>query len=122
MTHLEAAYIATRWQLGSMTFQEFRHAVADWEVIPISRKGRPIGAILAKGPEVHPCVLPEYKRQWFYPGLWRALFVDRLRQYGVIKTCMHKSWREGIEFAQRIGFRLSEYKDNIFHYEYTSWD
>ncbi len=70
---LEVGFRATDWT-QSVTFEIYRQALQDWDLMAIMRDDTCIGAAYLKDGEVHVSVLPEYRRRWATKGLLRQLF------------------------------------------------
>lgn len=71
-----------------------------WEVREVVVEGVVVGAVLAKGNEVHVGVLPQFHRRWCTPSLWRWAITDRLKDYGILFT----KGKPGNLFIERAGF------------------
>lgn len=118
MDALRAAYIsaAPRLPVG-YTFEQFKASVRDWEIIPVSVMGQMAGAILAKGPDIHACILPEFHKRWITPSLWRAVFIERQREFGFLRTTVEAGNAIGCEFVERAGFKSIGTENGIMIYE-----
>lgn len=116
MTPLEAAYqsIGNR---ANITFGQFQESVKSWEVFPVFVKDNVAGAILLNGEEVHACILAKYKCKWLNKSLYKQVFVNRLKQYGKLKTSVLITCNEGAEFVARCGFVKVGEAEGVAHYE-----
>ena len=74
---------------------------SEWEVQPVEVDGSVVGAVMAKGAEIHVAVLPEHHKRWCTPKLYRWAITDRLKQYGQLFT----SGKADNEFIRRAGFQ-----------------
>ena len=74
---------------------------AEWEVRPVILAGVVVGAVFAKGAEVHVAVRREHHRKWATPSLYRWAITDRLKEYGMLFT----KGKSDNEFIRRAGFR-----------------
>jgi GNAT superfamily N-acetyltransferase len=83
---------------------DFRHWVqsfASWDVEPVVIAGAVVGAVFGKGPEIHVGVLPEHRRRWCTPRLWRWAVTNRQREFGYVFT----RGKADNEFILRAGFK-----------------
>ena len=100
MTPLEAAW-ASLVDRYPVTFEEFQNSLDGWDVHPVHVRREVAGAILVKGPEIHACILPFAKGQWFGKKAIRVLN-DTIEKNGYAQT--HATTKEGEEFVSRLGF------------------
>lgn len=84
-----------------LIFEKFCRDLDDFEVVPLSNKGRLVGAILRNGPEIHVSVDPSLKGQWMTRDVLRYLksVVD---EHGYATTGANT--KDGEEFVKRLGF------------------
>lgn len=59
---------------------EWHLAFAEWEIMPVEVGGEVVGAIFAKGAEVHVAVRADCRKRWATPRLYRWAITDRLRE------------------------------------------
>lgn len=102
MTHIEAAYLSAADRLQGIGVDEFARRVASMDVHPVDVDGRPAGAVIVCGNEVHACVLPEFKGRWFGR---RMLVILRcvIEKHG--KAITSATTEEGRRFVERLGFK-----------------
>lgn len=72
-----------------------------WDIKPVMSCGKVIGAVIARGPEVHVSVIPSFHRKWATPGLYRWAITDRIKRYGYVLT----RGEPESEFIKRAGFQ-----------------
>lgn len=96
------AYEATAPRMPGVTLQQFAQSLADAVFHPVHVRGECVGAVVVKGCEIHACVLPAFKGQWFGKK-HLAILAAVLKKYGV--ACTKATTDEGIAFVRRLGFR-----------------
>lgn len=84
-------------------FERFKADLSDCDVLPIVVGGNVAGAIVARGPLLHACVLPEFKCRWMSKSVLRYLRAV-IQKHGCAMTTA--STQEGRDFVARLGFRL----------------
>ena len=72
-----------------------------WDVEPVKVSGEIVGAVFAKGPEIHVGVLPEHHRKWCVPSLWKWAVTNRQREFGYVFT----RGKSDNQFIRRAGFK-----------------
>ncbi len=93
-----------------------RRAFAEWEVLPIERRGQIAGAFFLLGPEIHVSIKPDFRKNWFTPRLWRKIFVDRKNHYGHLITQVQPDNQSSIDFIERAGFvRIGVHNGNFLY-------
>lgn len=75
-------------------------AFESWDIQPVKVDGGVVGAVFARGPEIHVAVRPEHHRRWCTPRLYRWAITDRLKRYGWLFT----KGKADNEFIRRAGF------------------
>jgi hypothetical protein len=71
------------------------------DVLPVVVDGKPAGAVLAIGNEVHACIDPAYRGRWMSKSALRL--VDRIiDKFGQAVTQV--TTEEGRQFVERLGF------------------
>lgn len=94
---LHAAWIACG---RPCPYGAWAEAFASWEVEPVMVDGEIVGAVMAKGPEVHVAVLPHASKRWCSKRLWKWAITDRLAKFGRLVTF----GKSDSEFIRRAGF------------------
>jgi hypothetical protein len=97
--------------VAPVTEKQYRKLLEDWEVVPIRDGTTIIGAAIRKGPEVHVGV-------WRDPGgayRWviRDMLNETIRRHGFAVTMVRRANRHGLAFCQRLGFRITEVKEEL---------
>jgi hypothetical protein len=99
---ITAAYMSAQARMGAVTLDEFRAAVKDCAVHPVSVQGKIAGAVIVNGAEVHACILPWAHKRWFGRGQARILN-DIIAKHGYATTSATTA--AGREFVERLGFK-----------------
>jgi len=82
---------------------EFAGAFSDWEVYPLKREGRVVGAFVSREGEVHVGFADKPKAS-ILPQI-RAHFLPLLERHGALTTRVLDSNKRGLLFCERIGFQ-----------------
>ena len=97
-------YLHAAWesvaQRSPITFDDFLSEFAGADAYPVSVDGKPVGAVIVVGPEVHACISGGYGR-WFKREhflILRAL----IEVYGYAQTRV--TTPAGEAFVRRLGF------------------
>lgn len=98
---LFAAYESAKDRLNGATFSAFKVMVAGWNVFPLVICGQCAGAVLTNGPDIHACVLPQYKGRWFNKQA-KSILENVVKQNGFART--QATTDEGVAFVERLGF------------------
>jgi hypothetical protein len=98
---LHLAYESARDRMPGVTFEQFAAEVAGFDVHPVKARGRLCGAILVRGNEMHPCVMPWAFGYWF--GRAEAALLNQIIDtHGEATTTA--TTEEGRRFIERLGF------------------
>jgi Zn-finger nucleic acid-binding protein len=100
VTPLEAAWLSVSTRLP-IEFEAFSYAVDLWDLHPVVVQGETAGALLTKGPEIHACILPEYKGRWLTRKELRILN-QIIEKHGYAQTSA--TTLDGEYFVNRLGF------------------
>lgn len=94
---IKSAYLAVKYRLDGMTFDQFAESVKDFEAMPLHYKGECRGAVLVRGKEVHTCVTPP----WY--GRQAIKIISRIvMEYGEATT--HVTTEAGRRMVIKLGF------------------
>lgn len=88
---------------AAWSFQEFNEITGGWECHPALVGGEMAGAVMVNGPEIHACVLPQFKGLWMSKRTLRILR-GVVEKHGYATTSATTD--EGAQFVERLGFRL----------------
>ena len=99
--HLQIALASLQSRAPHITEAAFTDALADAVVHPVDVDGRPVGAVIVKGPEIHACIACDVRGLWMSKWLLRLLG-DVVRKHGHAIT--RATTDEGRQFVQRLGF------------------
>lgn len=98
---LFAAYESAKDRLDGATFRQFCEMVRGWTVHPIIVDSEIAGAVLTNGPDIHACILPEYKGKWFLKRA-KSILDETIKTHGFART--QATTDEGVLFVERLGF------------------
>jgi Zn-finger nucleic acid-binding protein len=100
MTPIEAAWLSVSTRLP-IEFEAFSYAVDLWDLHPVVVQGEIAGALLTNGPEIHACILPQFKGQWLTRKELRILN-QVIEKHGFAQTSA--TTEDGEYFVNRLGF------------------
>lgn len=100
ITPLQAAWLSMVDRLP-ITYKQFTDSLEGWTVNPVTVKGATAGALLVKGPELHACILPEFKGLWLSRKELRIMN-EVIEKHGYAETSATTD--EGAYFVGRLGF------------------
>lgn len=112
---LRAAFDAAA--IPGMGFEGFKHKLTDWSVYPVMVCGNLAGAILHKGPEIHACILPEYRSRWFSRAIITDVLDPIIGIYGIATTAVPDTKPWGRDFVERLGFIAKRHENGATFYE-----
>lgn len=84
-------------------YERFKADLSDCDVVPVVVGGAMAGAIVARGPVLHACILPAFKCRWMSKSVLRYLR-SVIEKHGYAQTTA--ATQEGRDFVARLGFRL----------------
>jgi formylglycine-generating enzyme required for sulfatase activity len=84
-----------------ITYKQFQDFASDCEVNEVYVDGLPAGALIVKGPEIHACILPEFKGRWLTRKELRIMN-SVIEKHGYAQTSA--TTPEGAFFVERLGF------------------
>ena len=104
--------VAKRFAIG---FDDFMKAFGGWECLPLDVDGKPVGALLTKGPEIHACVNSGF-------GLWATKpvykrFTQTIKDNGRALTYVAAGNTIGEAFVKRLGFKETGRAAGVIQYE-----
>lgn len=86
---------------ASVSLAQFMSYCAGWDVVPVDVDGKPVGALLINGPEIHACIVKEAHGRWLSKRVLRVL--DRIiDSYGYAVS--RAQTEAGHKFLDRLGF------------------
>ena len=100
MTAIEAAWLSLVGRFN-ITLEKFAESVAGMEVNPVVVNGQLAGALIVAGPEIHACILPQFKGHWLSRKELRIMNTV-IQQHGYAQTSA--TTKEGEAFVKRLGF------------------
>jgi len=100
---LRAAYASLTGRADA-TFEQFRSAVAAWDVVPVTVTGKLAGAVLINGAELHACILPAFFGRWLTRAVLRQTLHQVLAHHGHAITRTTSGNDAGHAFVARLGF------------------
>lgn len=102
-TALECVYEAIRERIEGVSFSQFAQAMRGWDLFPLERDGRPVGAVMTSGPVMHIAIIKEARGHWL-----RGLIRDRVRKmiaaHGYAATEVMDGHKIGHRLAALAGF------------------
>jgi NAD(P)H-nitrite reductase large subunit len=98
---LIVAYQAASPRMPGVLLPDFLKAMEGAKVTPVHVDGKCMGAIIARGNEIHASVLPEAKGRWMTKQALRVL-LDVIKEHGMATT--YATTDEGVRFVKRLGF------------------
>jgi ribosomal protein S18 acetylase RimI-like enzyme len=101
-SHREEALRAAFDSAVDRIYGKFKLDLSDCDVLPVVVGGVMAGAIVARGPVLHACILPEFKGRWFTRDVLRFLW-SVISEHGYAQTTA--ATQEGRDFVARLGFR-----------------
>ena len=102
---LPKGYTLTDWKEGTKSF----------EFIPVQVGDETVGAIMARGPELHVSILPAYRCKWMNKKVMRFI-KDRAHQFGFVQTLVSNEHQAGHKFAERLGFKRADQNEAVTLY------
>lgn len=98
-----------------MRYSDFMRFFGDWECLPINVDGKPVGALLNLGPEIHACVNGGY-------GLWATKpvyqrFRSIVKEHGRALTSVMEGNTIGEAFVKRLGFKETSRANGVVKFE-----
>ena len=105
MQAVRAAFLSAQDRLppGS-TYAAFQASTSGWECHPVHVDGGLVGAVLARGPEIHACINPAGFGRWLSRPLLR-LVDAAIARFGYAMT--QAVTAAGRAFVERLGFRAT---------------
>jgi hypothetical protein len=70
---LATGYKATDWS-QSISFDEYKNLLRDWDVKAVVRDGECVGAVYFNDGEVHASILPEWRKKWLTRKILKTMF------------------------------------------------
>jgi len=113
---LHAAYVSLEHR-AEITFDQFRDAVAGWEIVPVTVGGELAGAVLINGPELHACILPAFFGRWLTRAVLRRTLHQVLARHGYALTRTTSGNDTGHAFVARLGFHKIFDVDGVATYK-----
>lgn len=98
--HLLCAY-ESLVDRASVSLAQFMSYCAGWSVVPLDVDGKPVGALLICGPEIHACVIKEAHGRWMSKRVLRVLG-QVIDSYGYATS--RAQTEAGHQFLKRLGF------------------
>lgn len=86
----------------AMTFDDFKNAVSEWDIKPVSCAGEIIGGFMTRGNEVH--VGLAERPHGALTSVFRRIVRPLLREHGRLTTQVMLDNEKGLHFCKRIGF------------------
>jgi hypothetical protein len=112
--HAKQAYesVAKRY---AIRYTDFLRHFGGWECTPLNVDGKPVGALLTKGPEIHACVNGGF-------GLWATKpvykrFTQTIKEHGRALTSVAEGNTIGEAFVKRLGFKETGRAAGVIQYE-----
>lgn len=100
-----------------ISFDDFKKAVAEWEINPVYVDGLPAGALMVNGPDIHACVLPFAHGRWL--GKKQLRILNRvIEKHGFAQT--KATTKAGEYFVKRLGF--VEYGNSFRRTQKWAWN
>lgn len=98
-----------------MAYEEFIAHAKEWECVPLTVDGKPVGALLTNGPEIHACVNDGF-------GLWATKPVYKrfrrvIKDHGRALTSVAYGNTIGDAFVKRLGFKETRRASGVVYYE-----
>lgn len=86
---------------ASVSLAQFMSYCAGWSVVPVDVAGKPVGALLINGPEIHACIVKEAHGLWMSRKVFRV--IDQIiDSYGYASS--RAQTEAGHKFLERMGF------------------
>jgi hypothetical protein len=92
---------------------KFKETLKDWDFIPLMDKDEVVGAVAAKGNELH--IGYKVKPTASIRGHLRSTLKKTLDQYGCAITRVAANNSKSIEFCKRLGFEITNEAQGIIH-------
>jgi hypothetical protein len=116
MTPLECVFASVQSRI-QCDYAVFERAFTDFELVPIWYRGKTVGAVMRRGPEVHIAIEPTYQgRIWLRPVLQHEL-QETIKRFGRAVTSVSNDHVIGHRLARLLGFRVTSKDHTMTHYE-----
>lgn len=83
---------------------DFRKALASWEVQAFCDGDKPVGMLMTRGNELHVAVIPEVRGKWLSRRLIREVLSPLIEKSGEAVTSVMPDNEAGRDFVSRLGF------------------
>lgn len=94
--------------------RQWESALREFEIVPVKRSGRLVGAVMMKGPEIH---CGGIEKGWACSrAMIRKTLGRILDEYGYALTAVMMDNHEGQRFCERLGFEAVGYDGQCIHY------
>lgn len=96
-----------------MSPEEWEVQLQDWEVFPVRKQGRLVGAIITRAQEIH---CGGIEAGWLTRGPIRKTLGKILDTYGFALTAVRIENARGRDFVSRLGFRFTHMHEGVCFY------
>lgn len=100
----------------SLPKSEILKHLADWDAEPINFGGQCVGAMVAKGTEIHLALVPGWRPSSSSRGVVRELLRPRFERHGFLTTRVWHHRTDQKQFVHRVGFRPTWADENVQYY------
>lgn len=99
----------------AIKYTDFLRHFGGWECMPLNVEGKPVGALLTNGPEIHACVNDGF-------GLWATKpvyqrFRQVIKENGLALTSIVEGNTIGEAFVKRLGFKETSRANGVVKFE-----
>jgi hypothetical protein len=103
------------------TLEQVLASMQGCEAEPIAVDGKPVGAVVSIGPDVHACINGGYGL-WLSRGLIRRTLKRLIEAHGFARTSVQEGNEVGRSFVERLGFVETTRQGGAIFFEVKSWD